>query len=66
MTAITARWPLRPGDIRSGEMFVRCADGVLLRVPAYGYRGRERPPGRGRKVRKLLRELIAFKQGKKR
>jgi len=61
MTAITYRKPARPL-----EVLIKTANGILLRVPFDAVRGRhDRVPGKGRKVRKLLRALVAYKAGKK-
>jgi len=61
MTAITYRKPVQPL-----EVLLRTADGILLRVSADAVRGRgDRAPGQGRKARKLLRALVAYKQTRK-
>ena len=61
MTAITYRRPAQPL-----EVLMRTADGILLRVSADAYHGhRDRAPGRGRNVRKLVRALVAYKQAKR-
>jgi hypothetical protein len=60
MTAIAYRKPARPL-----EFLVRTTNGIFLRVPLDTYRtGREKPE-MGRKVRKLLREVIALSRTKK-
>ena len=62
MTAITYRKRARPLDALIGA-----GDGILLRVSADAVH--ERHDGaseKGRKVRKVLRALVAYKQGKKR
>ena len=62
MTAITYRRP-EPAL----EILVRSANGIFLRVPLDRFRGRRRPePQERRNDRKLLREVIAFRQAKKR
>ena len=61
MTAITYRKPALPLEI-----LVRSANGIFLRVPADGLRGRRvAAPQENRKARKLLREVIALSRAKK-
>ena len=61
MSAIAYRKPAQPL-----EVLVRSANGIFLRVPADTLRGRRDPaPGESRNVRKLLRDVIAFSQAKK-
>ena len=58
MTAITYRKPL--------EVLIRSANGIFLSVPVDTLRGRRASaPHESRNLRKLLREVIAFKQAKK-
>ena len=61
MTAITYRKPGRPLEI-----LVRTANGIFLRGPIDAVHGsHERAPEKARKVRKLLRSLVARKTGKR-
>jgi hypothetical protein len=61
MTAITYRKPALPL-----ELLVRTADGISLRMPIDVVRGRQdRAPDDGRKARKLLQALVAYKKGKR-
>ena len=61
MSAITYR---KPAGIL--ELVIRTTDGILLRVPVdAGRHQRDRAADKGRKVRKLLRALVAYKEGKK-
>jgi hypothetical protein len=61
MTAITYRRPVTPV-----EVVMRTANGILLRVPTHTVRGPdERTPDTGRKVRKLVQALVAYKQAKR-
>ncbi len=61
MTAITYRKPAVPA-----EVLVRAANGILLRVSVDTGRGRQDgASNKGRKVRKLLRALVAYQEGKK-
>ena len=48
------------------EIFFRCTNGILLRVPMDAFLGRRgvAPSERG-ETRKLLREVVALKQAKK-
>ncbi len=61
MTAITSRKRTPPL-----EVFLKTANSILLRVPVDAVRGRhDRAPEKGRRLRKLLRALVAYKNGKK-
>jgi len=60
MTAITYRKPAKPLEI-----LIRTTNGVFLSMPVDIYRGEREKPRMGRKVRKLLREVIAFSKTKK-
>ena len=62
MAASTAKQPL--------EVMFKCADGIVLRVPAHVFRHLRPDAGvpesdEPRKVRRLLREVIAFSKTKK-
>ena len=60
MTAIAHRKPAKPLEI-----LIRTTNGIFLRVPVGAYQGQREKPEMGRKVRKLLRELIALSKTKK-
>jgi|KBSMisStaDraftv2_1062788.scaffolds.fasta_scaffold2695640_2 hypothetical protein len=61
MTAITYRKPILPLEI-----LVRTTGGISLQMPIDVARGqRDRAPEDGRKVRKLVRALVAYKQAKR-
>ena len=60
MTAITYRKPEKPLEI-----LLRTTNGIFLRVPVDTYYGAREKPEMGRKVRRLLREVIAFSKTKK-
>jgi hypothetical protein len=60
MTAIAYRKPAKPL-----ELFVRTTNGIFLRGPVDTDHGGREKPKMGRKVRKLLREVIALSKTKK-
>ena len=61
MSAIAYRKPAQPFGI-----LIRSANGIFLRAPVDTLRGRRDAALEGsRNVRKLLREVIAFSQAKK-
>ncbi|HYW60871.1 MAG TPA: hypothetical protein VE909_10125 [Xanthobacteraceae bacterium] len=61
MTAITYRKPEgKP------ELLIRAGNGIFVQMPIDVGRGRhDRAPETGRKASKLLRALVAYKQGKR-
>ena len=66
MTANILRQPaLMFGKPSRPDVLIRCTDGMVLRVPQHALHGRRvAAPKTEPKLRKLVRELIAFKRAK--
>jgi hypothetical protein len=66
MTASILRQPaLMFGKPSRPDVFIRCTDGMVLRVPQHALHGRRgAEPKTEPTLRKLVRELVAFKRAK--